>query len=146
MKVIQIRALFFALFVFSSIPAWSQWREILHQTFEADSIAEVNLDIFGDYTVELWAGNNILTETKVKLDCGNKNILKFLIDQGRYELEGKTTAPNLIIESKDKVRKHMRINEKDCEEIVNVRIFIPDDFEKTGEHSWKNPDPKGKEE
>lgn len=140
-----VRVLLAVFLLLSSLPAWSQWREILHQTFEADSVREVSLDIFGDYQVELWAGNTILTETKVGIDCGSKNILTFLIEGGRYDLEGKSSDGNLLIISKDKVRNPMRRNDKDCQESVQVRIFIPDDFEKNGEHGWINPNPKGSE-
>lgn len=145
MKFYFVRVLLSAFLLLASLPAWSQWREILHQTFEVDSIREVSLDIFGDYQVEMWAGNTILTETKVGIDCGNKNILTFLIEEGRYDLEGKSSNGNLLIVSKDKVRNPMRRNDKDCQELFQVRIFIPDDFEKNGDHGWINPDPKGGE-
>lgn len=143
MNLNYARILLLGTFLLVSLPAWSQWREILHQTFEVDSIQDVQLDIFGDYEVEPWAGNTILTETKVFLNCGNKNILTFLIEQGRYDLEGKPNGANLLVVSKDKVRNPMRTNDKDCQETVRLRIFIPDDFTKTGEHAWRNPNPKG---
>lgn len=146
MKNERLRLWLVGLMLTLSLPAWSQWREILHQTFEADSIHNVQLDIFGDYEIEPWAGNTILTETKVSLDCGNKNILEFLIEQGRYALEGKRTGADLLIVSKDKVRNPMRTNDQDCKETARVRIFLPDDFEQTGDHGWRNPDPKGIEE
>jgi len=146
MKFNFVRILLVGAVLFCSLPAWSQWQEILHQTFEVDSIKEVSLDIFGDYEVELWAGNIILTETKVKIDCGNKNVLTFLIEEGRYDLEGKPESDNLLIVSKDKTRNPMRRNDQDCTESVQVRIFIPDDFQKNGNHSWLNPDSKGGEE
>ena len=143
MKFNFVRILLIGGMLFSSLTAWSQWREILHHTFEVDSVKEVSLDIFGDYEAIPWAGNTILAESKVKIDCGNKNILTFLIEEGRYDLVGKPQNGQLLIESKDKERNPMRRNDKDCNERVTVRIFIPDDFEKNGEHGWINPDPKG---
>ena len=133
--------LLLSLALFSvSTPLWSQWREILHQTFAVDTIFEVQLDVFGDYELEMWAGNTIMTETNVELDCGSKGILKFLIEQGRYELEGTGEGKNLLIVSKDKVRNPLRNNDKDCSESVSLRIFIPEKFQKTGEHQWRNPE------
>ena len=54
---------FFLIFFFQVASA--QLTKVLHQTFEIDSVENVSISVVGEYEIEKWAGNNILTETKI---------------------------------------------------------------------------------
>jgi hypothetical protein len=70
----------------SRLPA--QIQRIMHQTFPAgDSTAVITMDIYGDFVVETWPGNNILLETQVKLYNATVGILEHFLEAGRFELE-----------------------------------------------------------
>ena len=54
------------LFIACSISAKAQIEKTIHQTFEIkDEVTTVALDIFDEFEVEEWAGNNIMAVAKV---------------------------------------------------------------------------------
>ena len=65
------------------IPASAQ---VIHQSFEMGERKAITLSLDIPYEVETWAGNTILTETKVKMENIPPKILKHFINQGRYEI------------------------------------------------------------
>lgn len=122
-------------------PLFGQLQKVFHQTFEIDTINQIHFDQLGEYKVESWAGNNIMTETKVKLYQASEGILDHLIEAGRYELEANAQGESVRLSAKDKLRRPIKTHKGECAEIVELRIFIPDSFEKLGEHGWKRPNP-----
>lgn len=119
--------------------ALGQLQKILHQTFEVDSFAVIQLDVYGEYQVELWAGNNIMTETSIKLYQASEGILNHLVEAKRYDLETEKEGQLIKLFSVDKERPPIKTHKGECSEVINLRIFVPDSFGKTAEHSWSRP-------
>ncbi|MEO1712408.1 MAG: hypothetical protein AAFU60_03650 [Bacteroidota bacterium] len=118
-----------AFMLFLSLAGNAQTEKLLHQTIELDSIDQIQLEIYGAYTVEYWAGNNILTETKVKLYDAPKHVLKFFVEeQMRYQIDALPTVPTLSLVSHVRERKPISYKGTECTEEVSLRIFIPDSF------------------
>lgn len=118
----------------------AQIQRIMHQTFPVgDSIAEINMDIYGEYKIETWPGNTILLETQVKLYNATPGILEHFLEAGRFELEAKQEESRLLLVSKDKERRPITTSKGECFEEVNQRLFIPEEFEPGGEHRWVRP-------
>ena len=104
-----------------------------YQTFEVDSARVINLDIMGEYEIKTWAGSNLLVETNVQIWDANKEILNFLIREGRYDLATDSTADPHPREIRISTRYTERkpVKKKDggkCLEIAVTRIFIPDTY------------------
>ncbi|MFT4760680.1 MAG: hypothetical protein ACI9XO_004354 [Paraglaciecola sp.] len=130
------RASFLFLFLFTFSNAQAQLEKVMHQTFEVGSMEGISLDLTGEYTIEKWAGNTIMTETKVELYEASPAILNHFIRKAkRYEVVADTVNTQLMLSSLDKERKPIRTKTQECPEIVHVRIFIPDTFEMTGDNS-----------
>ncbi len=111
----------------------AQLQKIIHKTFALDSAETVQLDLYGDdYVIETWAGDNILTETKIKLYNASKTILKFFLEKGRYDIEGKLEENILTLRSIDKNRPPIKNKEVNCYEVISLRIFMPDTFAESG--------------
>lgn len=116
--------------------AFSQLQTTIHKTFSLDSATTVQLNIHGDYIVETWAGDNILTETKIKLYNASKSILNFFLERGRYDIEGKLDGYILSLNSKDNKRLPIQNKDVTSHEIVTLRIFMPDTFTDSGGTIW----------
>ena len=104
-----------------------------YQTFEVDSARVINLDIMGECEIKTWAGSNLLVETNVQIWDANKEILNFLIREGRYDLATDSTADPHPREIRIYTRYTERkpVKKKDggkCLEIAVTRIFIPDTY------------------
>ncbi len=117
-------------FLFLSISANAQLRKTVHQTFEVGDARNINLDVFGDYEVESWPGNTIMSETKIELYDASPHILKFFLEEKeRYKLtlngEGEES---ISLVSNDKERRGIQYKGKECFEAVKLKLYIPEDF------------------
>ena len=120
------------------MPLFGQLRKVIHTTFDVDEANSILFDLYDEYEVELWAGDNIMTETTIKLYEGSEGILKHFIENGRYEIEIKLeeTALTLVSKYKDKKNKQIKKQKGECFEQVNHKIFLPDTFEQGGENQY----------
>jgi len=118
-----------AMLMLFALTAEAQLQKILHQSFEIEEVASISLDLYGEYEIEKWAGNTILTETSIQLYDANPNIFKFLVKNGRYEIESGGEGELFSLTSKDKQRRSIKTKEGECFEFVKLKIFIPEDFE-----------------
>ena len=122
----------------SASSLFSQTETVIHQTFMVDSIKALALDLYGDYEVHFWAGNTILTETKVQLFNGPEHVLKFFIDeQERYLINDTLVdSTSLLLVSNVMDRKEIAYRGTPCREIVRLKLFIPDVFQATEEKKY----------
>lgn len=118
-------------FAFSTQVASAQLTKVLHQTFEVDSVDKITLSLVGEYEVEKWAGNTILTETKIEIYDASPGIFKFFIEEkGRYDIVAEIDGMTASLFSNDSERKTIKNKENDteCFELIKLKIFVPDDF------------------
>ncbi|MEM9824227.1 MAG: hypothetical protein AAF985_24290 [Bacteroidota bacterium] len=118
-----------ALGLFSIQITSAQLSQVLHQTFELDEIDAVSLNIVGEYEIEKWAGNTIMTETSVQIYDASPSIFKHFVREGRYEILGESADAGFKLSSKDVERKTIRTKRGDCYEFIKIRIFVPEDFD-----------------
>lgn len=110
--------------------AHAQLEKIIHKTFELnDSVDQISLDLSGEYSIEKWAGDMILAETTVQLYGAGKNVMKYFVDQGRYDINGAEASKNFALVSKDKRELPIRTQRGSCNEIVNIRLLVPEEFQ-----------------
>lgn len=125
-------------FMVISPTAQAQFGKVLHHTIEFDKeVKEISFDIYGEYVLESWEGNMILIETEVKLYNAKESILEFFVGNGRYDVLDENSGSQLSLKSKDFVRRSIQSKSGTCEEYVNVKIFIPDDFTIMGDNKAK---------
>ena len=125
---------FFSIFFFFIL--WThvvnaQLTKVLHQTFEIDSVENLTISIVGEYELEKWAGNNILTETKIEIYNTTAGTFKYLIEEKkRYEIVAEINSTSASLFSFDSKRASIKNKEtgKECYEFIKVKIFVPDDF------------------
>ena len=132
------------LFLFSSfaISSFGQLKKVLHQTFELDSVTNLVANVYDEYEVVMWAGNNVMSETTVELYSGSKGVLKHFIEAGRYQINLNRQGDRAVLVSQDSVRNPIRTSQGECSEIVQLKLFIPEHFQEAGQESWFDPTKK----
>ena len=132
----------FIYLVLQSITLHGQLQQIIHQTFTVDEMNQINLDIFGKYSVEIWPGSEVLTETTVKLTNASHSILTYLIENKRYAIQLDTLEERSVaLVSIDKKRLGIKTSKGESKEEIAIRIFVPDFFEKKNEQLWTRINP-----
>jgi len=122
------------IFLLFSISLQAQLERVIHQTFEIkEEVNTVALNLLDTYEIEKWAGNNIMTVTKIELTGGANHILDFFVKQGRYEMELKEEETSATLASVPKERKEMNWKNGLVFELVTIKMYIPEDFELAGE-------------
>ncbi len=128
--------LFFSLFL--GVQSHGQYRKVVHQTFETDSVDQIVIQLVGDLVIESWPGNIIMTETTVNIFDASSGLVKHMMKAGRYESISERPNESMIltITSKDQDRRDIKVRrkvggelvERKVFELVDVRVFIPEDF------------------
>lgn len=110
----------------------AQLMKTLHQTFEVQDFNEITLELLSDSTaIEPWAGNTIMTETKVELYDASPSLLRHFIEkQNRYGIQADTLPGVLRIHSTVDERKPIVTKHGNATEIVYIRVFVPQDFKR----------------
>lgn len=125
-----------ALFALLPLAGQAQLQRVMHQAFPLDTVDFLQMDLPGTFQVETWAGDNVLTETKIQLFDASEGILKHFVEKGRYRLETKITSDSLYLFAVDNERKPIRTLKGECSETVELRIFVPDTFEEETPNLW----------
>jgi hypothetical protein len=117
--------LFFAVFA-----AQGQQEKTIHQTFQVEEAPTILLELVGDYTIIQWAGNTVMTETRIELYDAPPAILNHFADkEQRYAIKSDTIGGSIKLYSADKKRDTIRTKNSSCTEIVKLKVFIPEDYE-----------------
>lgn len=106
------------------IPASAQ---VIHQSFEMGERKAITLSLDTPYEVETWAGNTILTETKVQMDNIPPKILKHFINQGRYEIIENNSETAIELSLKKANRRTIRTKSGEAAETINIKVYVPED-------------------
>ena len=109
--------------LYTPIPSSAQ---VIHQSFEIGERKAITLSLDIPYEVETWAGNTILTETKVKMENIPPNILKHFVKQGRYEIVQNLSDSEIALSLKELDRRPIRTKNGEAEETINIRVFVPE--------------------
>ncbi len=125
-----MRVLPFLFFFFLSQSfLFGQLEKTIHQTFPIDNPNQISLELFGDYELITWAGDNILTETNIQLYDASKGILKHFLEEGRYDiLQDSASALGVILRSKDVERNSVKTSHGECYEFTMIKVFIPENY------------------
>lgn len=134
------------LIMISFSPGFAQNQKYIHQTFQLDTATTVRLDLFGEFEIEPWVGDAVMIETKVSLYDASGGIFKFVIEQGRYEVEAQLEGEILTLVSKDKIRRPIGTSKGYSKEEVTMRVFIPEKMKSTGANTWTLPESERKKE
>lgn len=125
----RARLIYFAFF-FVPLTVNAQMERTIYHVFEVDSVETVELTLAGIPEVHVWAGNTILVETNIQLWEASPEILKYLIEKGRYDVVADTTgAKSRTIRTKEPNRKPLKNKYGvECLEIATAKVFVPDTF------------------
>lgn len=117
-------------FTFLSFTAFGQIKKTVHQTFDLAEATTLYLDLVGDYELESWPGNSVMSETRIELYDASPHILKFFLEkEERYKINQTDPGQSMTLTSNDKERKSIQYKDTNCYEEVKLKLYIPDSFE-----------------
>ncbi len=131
-----------ATLLLGSMPGKAQLVKTLHQAYEVpDSISFLSFQLHEEDKFEVvpWAGNTIMTESKIKIYYASKAVFDFFLEKGRYNFNSQADADTLLLAAQDAKRLAIKSGNTECFEEVAIRIFIPDSFAKVTETVWSRP-------
>lgn len=112
-----------------------QLQKSFHQVFElSDSVQTIELRLYGDYEYKAWAGNTIMLQTKVSLYDASTSILNFFLENGRYDVTSQEIGNIVYLTAKDQERRVIKSDGVECYELVEQKLYIPEDFLETGDN------------
>ncbi len=129
--------LVFILSFFSIAASFSQVEKTIHQTFDLGESKSIMLDLAGEYSIQPWAGNTVMTETRVELYDASPAIMNHVYEkEERYKIEADTLGGAIKLISFDKKREPIRTRSGTCTEIVHINVFVPENFQSQGETTF----------
>ena len=121
----------------STTALFSQIHNRLHWVFPADSVEQITFDLYSEYTVAHWEGNQIMASSEITVHNANKSIMKFFIEEDkRYDIVDTLQGTQLLIESLHSRRAPIQSKGQTCYEIIKIKILVPTTFVKQDEHIW----------
>lgn len=139
-----------AVLMLASTTAYAQLVKTIFQTFEIpDSTTLITFKIYEKDAVEVvpWAGNNIMTESNIKLYYASRGVFDHLLEKGRYNFEVLENGNEFTVKSVKERQMEIKLSSagqegqygKDKSENVKVRVFIPDGFSQQSPTAWARP-------
>ncbi len=128
----------FAILLMSPVLSLSaQVERVLYQTFNLhDSTDNITLNMKDNYEVIAWHHDkDVMIESTIEIKGGSMDLLKNFINEGRYLVKPKLELPSTVFQlalDKSK-RESLKLNGKECQEVVSHRIYVPDDYVKVSD-------------
>ncbi len=126
MKLIAV----LSFFLLSMNIASAQLEKTIHQTFDLQDAQTISLDLVGEYSIIPWAGDKVMTETKIELYDATPSILDHFVEkEERYLIKADTSQAAFHLYSANKKRDIIKTKTRQCMEVVQVKVYVPDSYE-----------------
>lgn len=115
----------------------AQVQDRKHWLVPVDSVEQIRLDIVDEYQVELWPANHIMITSDIKLYGASAGVLTYFVDEnGRYDIVDSLQQKELLIQSAQKDRRPIQVQDQTCYENIQVKVYLPDKFVASAEQIW----------
>lgn len=130
-------ALVFTFGISGSACGQTQWKRLLHQSFDLpDSVCLVDIDLPWHYDVERWPTNAFMVETTLDVENASETVLNGLLKQNRYAYKLYCQGGTCLLMPVLRPFLPLQTTQGVIQETLKARIFLPDDFERAGNHLW----------
>lgn len=108
----------------------------LNQTFSTLKATTIKLDVNSqNIQIKSTKGSRIIVEAAVQISSSNYNLLEFMQNTGRYELEQQLDADRkLLILSTKRLKNVVVIKGEEIRETLNYTIYLPSTIKYASEH------------
>lgn len=103
--------------------------KVLYHTIEVNKeIGKiiVSIDNHEDFEYDYWQGDAILVEQEIHLENAPNGVFNELMRQKRYAISEEILANALYLEYEEKSTKELRVNYKDINERVYLKLLVPE--------------------
>ncbi len=103
--------------------------KVLYKTIEVkETIGKVVVAIDNpeDFQYDYWKGDAILVEQEIHLENAPNSVFNELMRKKRYAISESIQANALVLQYKEKSTKNLRVNYKDVNERVYLKLLVPE--------------------
>jgi len=103
--------------------------KVLYRTIEVKKEIKkivVSLDNHEDFEYDYWQGDAILVEQQILLENAPNSVFNELMRKKRYAISEAVLANALYLQYKEKSTKELRVNYKDVNERVYLKLLVPE--------------------
>lgn len=123
-------AFLFGFFLLGCSVVQAQIHDRLHWVFPVDSVQQIDFDLVDRYEAENWDGNQIMVTSEITVYNATKGIVRFFLeDNRRWDVIDTLTGTTLLLDSYHSRRAPIVSGGEECYEVVQVKVYIPKDFE-----------------
>ena len=109
-----------------------------YQTFLLDTVKTFSIAFQDSLQLEEWAGSDLMVQTAVTMRGCRDQVLLALAKQGRYDFKVSANPDSsLVLAVKEEARGIIQAGFSDCEEVITIKVYIPDSFTAVGHQSWR---------
>jgi hypothetical protein len=115
------------VFALCSLPliTMAQIEKSFHQIIPIEDAYIIQFG-FDNYEIATWSGTTVMIQSSIQLDCCDLTMLSHIIQTGRYNLQPDHLVGALDI--KLGTRPPLKIRGATCNEVVKMKIFVPDTY------------------
>ncbi|MGH1339068.1 MAG: hypothetical protein ACRBFS_23325 [Aureispira sp.] len=127
MTMLKNLTLITVFFLIGIANSFSQASLTFNQTFSALKATTLELNVNSqNIHIKSTKGSRIIVEASVKISSSNYNLLEFMQNSGRYELEQQMDADRkVLILSTKRLKNVVVIKGEEIHETVNYTIYLP---------------------
>lgn len=103
--------------------------KVLYRTIEVkEDIYKVVVSIANheDFQYDYWQGDAILVEQEIHLENAPNSVFNELMRKKRYTISESFQANALVLQYKEKSTENLRVNYKDVNERVYLKLLVPE--------------------
>ncbi|MEZ4985718.1 MAG: hypothetical protein R2795_11900 [Saprospiraceae bacterium] len=131
------RFLLFSALLFSHFIVSAQIHDRLHWVFPADSVQKVVIEVVDPYTISNWDGHQVMVASEITVYNASQGIMDFFIKENkRYEVVDTIIQQVMTLDSYQSRRAPIQSKGMTCYEQVQVKIFLPFDFQQESDTVW----------
>lgn len=103
----------------------TQIKKYVLQTFPAEDVSTIVLNIEGQITVQVWEQTSVCVETSVIPQTANFNIIKLLAKDGYYDVKSYNTDYNLMVSNRP-ASKFFTYKGKRQTVCMEYKVYVPE--------------------
>ncbi|MEO0042181.1 MAG: hypothetical protein RL329_1629 [Bacteroidota bacterium] len=121
----MLSKLFLSGLLYLPLTASAQIEKSFHQIIPIEDAYIIQFG-FNNYEIATWSGTTVMIQSSIQLDCCDLTMLSHIIQTGRYNLQPDHLTGALDI--KVPKRPALKIKGVDCNEVVKIKVFVPDTY------------------
>ncbi len=106
-------------------------RKSIVQTFPAEEITSISLEIEGQVDVQVWGQSSVCVQTSVIPEKASFKMIKMLADEGYYDIIAQDVENVLTVATKQPISKLMEFRGERQVTCIEYKVYVPEGVQVT---------------